>query len=204
MYDIVNPLAQKSILCVKSSMITRKNEVQKKIKLENIINSCKYFPAGSVGEGYVPLTLGITIRDKTTNRVLVKRVEKDNIKRTFIYLNDITPVPHVGYDLIMFLSSVGVTGLIKNKDNMMVAFSSVMSESVFDVNGLLWMERNTEPNCILLDPMVMTTIYVNADNFSKYIVDDWKFERISEVKEESGFIKCIIDDLVEIKEDNNE
>ena len=52
--------------------------------------------------------------------------------------------------------------------------------------------------------MVMTTIYVNADNFSKYIVDDWKFERISEVKEESGFIKCIIDDLVEIKEDNNE
>ena len=103
MYDIVNPLAQKSILCVKSSMITRKNEVQKKIKLEDIIHSCKYFPAGSVGEGYVPLTLGITIRDKTTNRVLVKRVEKDNIKRTFIYLNDITPVPHVGYDLIMFL-----------------------------------------------------------------------------------------------------
>ena len=152
----------------------------------------------------MPLTLGITIRDKTTNRVLVKRVEKDNIKRTFIYLNDITPVPHVGYDLIMFLSSVGVTGLIKNKDNMMVAFSAVMSESVFDVNGLLWMERNTEPNCILLDPMIMTTIYVNADNFSKYLVEDWKFERISEVKEESGFIKCIIDDLVEIKEDNNE
>ena len=174
------------------------------IKLENIINSCKYFPDGSVGEGYVPLTLGITIRDKTTNRVLVKRVEKDNIKRTFIYLNDITPIPHVGYDLIMFLSSVGVTGLIKNKDNMMVAFSSVMSESVFDVNGLLWMECNTEPNCILLDPMVMTTIYVNADNFSKYIVEDWKFARISEVKEESGFIKCITDDLVEIKEDNNE
>ena len=203
MYSIVNPLAQKSILCVKSSMITRKNEVQKKIKLEDIIHSCKYFPHGSVGEGYVPLTLGITIRDKTTNRVLVKRVEKDNIKRTFIYLKDITPVPHVGYDLIMFLSSVGVTGLIKNKDNM-IAFSAVMSESVFDVNGLLWMEHNTESNCILLDPMVMTTIYVNADNFSKYIVEDWKFERISEVKEESGFIKCITDDLVEIKEDNNE
>ena len=203
MYSIVNPLAQKSILCVKSSMITRKNEVQKKIKLEDIIHSCKYFPHGGVGEGYVPLTLGITIRDKTTNRVLVKRVEKDNIKRTFIYLKDITPVPHVGYDLIMFLSSVGVTGLLKNKDNM-VAFSAVMSESVFDVNGLLWMEHNTESNCILLDPMVMTTIYVNADNFSKYIVDDWKFEHISEIKEESGFIKCIMDDLVEIKEGNNE
>ena len=86
----------------------------------------------------------------------------------------------------------------------MIAFSAVMSESVFDVNGLLWMEHNTESNCILLDPMVMTTIYVNADNFSKYIVDDWKFEHISEIKEESGFIKCIMDDLVEIKEGNNE
>ena len=203
MYEIVNKsLADKSILCAKVDTIERKDRVQKKLNLERIIDCCKYFPDNWASEGYVPLTFGITVRDLHTNKVLVKRVKEDNVKRTFIFLKDIKPVQHTGYDLVMYLSSIGVTGLLKNRD-LIAGFSRVMSESVFDVNGLLWLEHNTEPNCILLDPMVMSTIYVDSNKFIGYISNEWKFENICDIKKEDGFIKCLIDDLVEIKEENN-
>lgn len=185
------------ILCVKSDMMERMNKVQKNIKLEEIINSGSYMDIKDCADnGYIPLTVGVTIRDLETNKVLVKR--DGDIKRTFIYLENINPLIHKGYDLIMYLSSVGVTSLLKDK-NQMINFSCVMAKSVFDVNGLLWMKHNEEPNCILLNPMVMTTIFVDSKELSKYLIPHWKFENIADIKLEKGFIKCIIDDLIEMK-----
>lgn len=206
MYEVVDKTC-KSVLCIKADLLERKNEVQKKIQLESLMESCKYLPLNAeeipIGDGYVPLTFGVTIRDLKTNKVLVKRNLENNIKRTFIYMEKIQPVIHVGYDLVMYLTSVGVTSLLKDKGNM-INFSSVMATSVFDVNGLLWLEHNTESNCILLDPMVMTTVYVDHKALSPLILDNWKFEDIADIKKEDGFIQCILDDLIEIKggEDN--
>lgn len=184
-------------LLINSSKLERKNVIQKKVKISELMEDCVFFPDNEVKDWYVPLSFAVTVRDKSSNRVLVK--EDDGICRTFIYIKEVRPIEFTGYDLVMFMSSVGIVNILKTTSNgnePSFEFKACMSRSVFDVSGLMWLEKNEEKDCLIFNPMIMTTVFVDADEFKEFVIDEWKFIPIEEAKEKGGQIKCILDDLV--------
>lgn len=185
--------AEKYILCIPAKALERKNKVQKDVLIEQCMKDCCYCDPEKIPAGLVPLNIGVTIRDLDSNEVLVKDTEE--VKRTFIYLTNINPTIHRGYDLIMFMSSVGVMNITQHNKGQL---AEVMMKSIFDVGGVVWLEHNEEPSCVILDPMVMAVIYVHKDEFQQFLSgSEWSFKPIEEVREQSGHIKCIIDDLID-------
>ena len=180
-----------------------KFDIIKDIKLGDIlVNDTKYFDSVEEArkENYVPLDFAVTVRSAYTNKVLEISVE--SAKRYYTNLTNIDVLPHKGYDLVMYLASIGLMHHI----NYSPTFDDIMLKSQFDVIGVI----NHDPE--VFNPIVYSQIILEdstTDEFSMYLKEGRRLVPISEMKERGNLV-AILDNIIEVKEktdecnDNNE
>ena len=191
------------ILCIKKNSLPMKFDIIKDIKLGDIlVNDTKYFDSVEEArkENYVPLDFAVTVRSAYTNKVLEISVE--SAKRYYTNLTNIDVLPHKGYDLVMYLASIGLMHHI----NYSPTFDDIMLKSQFDVIGVI----NHDPE--VFNPIVYSQIILEdstTDEFSMYLKEGRRLVPISEMKERGNLV-AILDNIIEVKEktdecnDNNE
>lgn len=189
------------ILCVDSRQIPQSQEVQKKVSLDEIMSHTKYF--NTVEEAlkceeavYVPIDFMVSIRSAFTNQVLERDCADTNEKRYYINMTHVDVLPHKGYDLIMYLASVGVM----NSINYTAGFDSLMMKSQFCPIGFY----NPDPD--ILNPIVYSHIILHDDTleqFKTFLKEDFHFVHIDDMKRE-GNLSAILDTLICVKEEQNE
>ena len=191
------------ILCIKKDVFPIQFEIIKDIKLGDIlINDTKYFDTKEEAEkeNYVPIDFMVTVRSAYSNLVL--EIDVDEEKRYYTNLTNIDLLPHKGYDLVMYLASIGLMHSV----NYSPTFDDIMMKSQFDVIGVL----NSDPE--VFNPTVYSQIILEdstTDEFSMYLKEGRRLVPISEMKERGNLV-AILDNIIEVKEktdecnDNNE
>lgn len=184
------------ILCVDSQAIKTSPDVQRDVNLEEIINDhTKYFDSveEALKEKYVPLDFSVSVRSIYSNLVL--QIDKGEEKRYYVNLTEVQPFIHKGYDLIMYLTSIGLMHSIDYK----LGFDEVMlKHSQFQPVGLY------NPDSSIINPIIYTHI-IMSDEGVVYLVDylknDRKFASISSMRENcKGNIPALLDTIIEVKE----
>lgn len=182
------------ILCIKKDELKISSELQKDVKLEEILlKHTKYFPSIQEAEkdGYYPLDFMVSIRSVYTNLVLESDVEDSDEKRYFINLTNVDVLPHKGLDLIMYLASVGVMHCVDYK----LGFDEVMMKSHFSPIGLL----NTEPT--LLNPIIYSHIILDdevVEKFETYLKPGFRFVPIKDIQQ-LGNMQTVTDSFVNVE-----
>lgn len=184
------------MLCVDSKVLVKGDKVQKDIPLEDIlINHTKHYVDAETAfkDRYVPLDFSVCVRSSYTNKVL--GVKNDDNTLYYVNMTGVPEVVHKGYDLVMYMSSLGILHLV-NYDR---EFDAVMSEhSCFNCIGLL----NPFPE--FMNPIIVSHIIMTDKGFDmlhKFLNPNVVVSDISFVRSHSeGNIKPILDTLVEVKE----
>ncbi len=183
------------ILCVDVTALNESQEVQKDVNLEDIINNhTKYFDSEeeAYNQKYTPLNFSVSIRSMHTNLV----VETDEVDRKKYYTNLLVEQPfvHKGYDLLMYLTSIGVMHNV----NYSLGFDDIMmNHSQFQPIGL-WNVGSR-----LVDPVILTHVILSdegAEEFKKYLKEGKRLVPIKDI-EPKGNIKALLDTLIEVKEE---
>jgi hypothetical protein len=184
------------MLCIKIKAMKTAPEVQKDANLEDLLlRHTKYYPTveEALNDLYVPLDFAVTLRSIYSNKVM--QISEEGVK----YYTNIVEVPqyvHKGYDLIMYLASIGVMTNI----NYAKEFDEVMMKySQYQCIGLY----NPAPEVI--NPIIYSHIYI-ADEGVKEIENFFKagrkFVDIREAKQNcAGCIPALMNTLIEAKED---
>lgn len=184
------------ILCVELEAMKCAYEVQKDLDLEDLlINHTKYFDdeGDALKEQYVPLDFAVTIRSVYSNKVL--QIPLDDGVRYYTNIVKSPQYIHKGYDLVMFLASIGLMHNVDySKD-----FDVVMGKySQFQCIGLL----NSAPD--FLNPIVYSHILIadeGVEELSKFLKTGCKFVTIEEAKKNCvGNLPALMNTLIEVKE----
>ena len=102
------------ILCVDTKALKTSAEVQTNVKLEDIINNhTKYYDSveEALKDNYVPLDFSVSIRTLYSNLVVeidAKTEDGNDKKMYYTNMSQVQQFIHKGYDLIMYLTSIGV------------------------------------------------------------------------------------------------
>ena len=183
------------ILCVDTKALKPSKEVQRDVDLEDLLNNhTKYFETQgeALSEDYVPLDFSVSVRTIYTNLVL--QADKGEQKRYYTNLTNIQPFIHKGYDLIMYLTSIGLMHNVNYK----LGFDELMTKhSQFQLIGLY------NPDTLLLNPVIYSHIILSdevVNELPKYLKDGIKLVPISEIQE-VGNIPALLRTLVEVKEE---
>ena len=184
------------ILCVNTNAVKTSVSVQKDVDLEDIINNhTKYFDTEeqALESHYVPIDFCVTVRSIYSNLVLQTDIE--GAKRYYTNLKHIQPFVHKGYDLIMYLTSIG---LMHNVDYAVGFDDLMMKHSQFSPIGLY----NPEPS--ILNPIIYSHIIISdegAEDLVKYLKSDRKLVNINEMlSDRDGNIPALIETIIEVKE----
>ena len=186
------------ILCVDVTSLPPSPEVQKDVNLENIINNhTKHFDSveEALKENYVPLDLSVSVRSIYSNLVL--QIDKGEQKRYYTNLTNIQPFVHKGYDLIMYLTSIG---LMHNIDYSLGFDEVMMKHSQFVPIGLY------NPDSLLLNPIIYTHIIISDEGvgeLKKYLKSDRKFVHIRDI-EPKGNISALLNTFIEVEEETKD
>ena len=189
------------ILCVDIKSLKESSEVQRDVNLGDLINNhTKYFDSveDALKENYVPLNFSVTVRSMYSNQVL--QINKGEEKRYYVNLTNIQPFIHKGYDLVMYLSSIGIMHSIDYS----LGFDELMlKHSQFCPIGIY----NSVP--LLVNPIVYSHILMSdegMEELKKYLKEDRDIVPISIMNKSSkGNIKALLDTIIEVKEeDKNE
>lgn len=188
------------ILCVDTKALKTSPYVQRDVDLEVILNNhSKYFDTveEALKDNYEPLDFCVSIRSMYSN--LVVQVNSDNGKRYYTNLTDVQPFVHKGYDLIMFLTSIG---LMHNVDYSSGFDDLMMKHSQFCPIGLL------NPPILVHNPIIYSHVILSdegMEELKKYLKDDRELVSISEMnKNRHGNIHALLDTIIEVKEEENE
>lgn len=186
------------ILCVDTKALKTLPDVQRDVNLEDIINShTKYFSdvEEALKESYVPLDFSVTVRSLYTNLVLqINEVDK---KRYYVNLTQVQPFVHKGYDLIMYLTSLG---LMHSVDYQLGVDKVMLNHSQFQPIGVY------NPDSAVLNPIIYTHIILTdegAEELKQYLKSDREFVPISVLENATGNIRAMLDTIIEVKEDSN-
>lgn len=189
------------ILCVQKDALPQSKDVQRKVDLGNLLETMKYFDneesALKHDPVYVPIDFMVTVRSVRTNLVL-ERDSKEFTpeKRYYTNMVNIDLLPHKGYDLIMYLSSIGVVSSFKSDNE----FFAIMMKSQFCPIGLY----NPDPD--LFNPIIYSHVLLADEVISdatKFLLDGNRFVPIAEMKRE-GNLPAILDTLIIVKEESHE
>lgn len=179
-------------LCVDTQALNTSFEVQKDIKLEEILNNhTKYYEnvEDALKDEYAPLSVAVVVRSAYSNLVLEKKIGE-----VYPYYNTVATtheLPHKGFDLIMYLASVGVMGAV----NYSRGFDEVMMKSQFNIMGLY------NPLGTIVDPIIVCHVILEdstVDQFSTYLKEGFTFVPISEMKKPFN-LNAIIEQIVEVQ-----
>lgn len=189
------------ILCVDTKALKTSAEVQTNVKLEDIINNhTKYYDSveEALKDNYVPLDFSVSIRTLYSNLVVeidAKTEDGNDKKMYYTNMSQVQQFIHKGYDLIMYLTSIG---LMMNV-NYSLGFDEVMLEhSQFVPIGLY------NPDPTVINPIIYSHILISdvgAKEFDKYLKKGRRFLPISDMKKE-GNLYALLDTLIITKEEN--
>lgn len=193
------------ILCVDSRALKTSPDVQKDVKLEEIINKhTKYYDSveEALKDKYVPLDFSVTVRSMYSNLVLqinkdIDTASGDRQHRYYVNLTSIQPFVHKGYDLIMYLSSIAVMHSVDYN----LGFDSLMlKHSQFSPIGLF----NPDPS--VMNPIIYVHIVLSdegAEELKQYLKEDRELVPISTMRECSkGNLEALLDTIIEVKEES--
>lgn len=184
-------------LCVDTKALKASPEVQKDVNLEDIINNhTKYYESEeeALKDSYIPLDFCVSVRSMYSNLVLEKDIEGD--KHYYTHLMNIQPYAHRGYDLIMFLSSIGLMQNIIYDigfDDLMMRHSQFQPIGLYNIDSPL------------IHPIIYSHIIISdegAEELKKYLKDDRRLIPIKDIKPRCN-IKALLQTLIEVKEENN-
>lgn len=182
------------ILCVDSKALKTSPNVQRDVDLEDILNNhTKYFDneEEAVKEDYFPLDFSISVRSTYTNLVLQTEIE-DGSKRYYTNLAGINDTfIHKGYDLIMYLTSIG---LLHNIDYALGFDDIMMKHSHFQPIGIY----NCDP--YFINPIIYSHVIITdegVEELPKYLKGYRKFVPIKDIKS-NGNIPAMLDTFIEI------
>ena len=182
------------ILCVDTKHLKTSDKVQKDINLEELLKDhTKYFDTveEALNEAYVPLDVSTTIRSMFSNLVVER--ETDNGVSYYVNITNIDKFVHKGYDLLMYITSIGVLHCVDYKmgfDDVMLQHSQFCPIGVYN------------PDPTLINPIVLVHIVMSdegAELLKDYLKDNVKLVHVSNMKSE-GSIKALLDEIIEVKE----
>lgn len=182
-------------LCIDSSVLKTSPEVQRDVRLEEIMNNhTKYYNTEeeALKDNFVPLDFSVSIRSMYSNRVV--EVDKGGQFRYYTNLTKVIPCVHSGYDLIMFLTSIGV---MHNVDYALGFDDIMMNHSQFMPIGIY----NPDPSVI--NPIIYCHVILSdegAVKIEKFLKGDRRMINIEYINDR-GNIKALLDTLIEVKEE---
>ena len=187
------------ILCVDTKALKTSPDVQKDVNLEDILeNHTKYYDSymEALKEDYIPLDFCMSVR--TTYSNLVLEIDEGEEKRYYTNLADINDTfIHKGYDLIMYLTSIGLLHNI----NYALGFDDIMMKhSQFQSIGLY------NPTTKLFNPIIYSQVIIDdacVEDLAKYLMEGRRLVPISEVQK-TGNIQALLRTFVEVKEENKD
>lgn len=186
------------ILCIDMKALKLSNDVQKDVNLEDLLkNHTKYYDSveKALDDDFAPLDFSITVRSMYSNLVLQTTTESG--KRYCTNLTNIQPFVHKGYDLVMYLASIGLMHNIEYKlgfDELMTKHSQFIPMGIYN------------PGTPLLNPVIYSHIIISdegVEELPQYLKEDRKFVPISEI-EPKGIIPAMLRTLIEVKEENKD
>lgn len=184
------------ILCIDNRSIKPDVRVQKDLNLEDLLlNHTKYFDSveEALRNNYTPLDLCISIRSMYSN--LVVQTDKFKEFRYYTNITEIQEMPHKGYDLVMYLTSIALMHNVDYKagfDDLMMKHSQVSPIGILNIFGL--------------NPIIYVHIIFSdegAEELKQYLKQDRKLVPISEIKPE-GNLQALLSTLIEVKGEDNE
>lgn len=192
------------ILCVDTKALKTSPEVQKDVDLEDLINNhTEYYNSAeeALKDQYVPLDFSVSVRSMYSNLVLQidKKIEDsgEEQKRYYTNLAEVQPFIHKGYDLIMYLTSIGVMHSVDYK----LGFDELMvKHSQFQPIGLYYSD------ILPINPIIYTHIIMSdegAKELTEYLKDGVKLVPICKMSEK-GNIPALLKTLIEVKEEKED
>lgn len=182
-------------LCIDIKALKTSPEVQKDIDLEDLLTnhiSYYYSEEEALKDSYVPLDFSVSVRSMYTNLVL--QIDKDREKRYYTNLTKVQPFIHKGYDLIMYLTSIGLMHSIDYK----LGFDDLMMKhSQFSPIGIY----NPDPS--MFNPIIYTHIIISDEGVKElpnYLKSDRKLVPIKDMTK-AGNVTALLDTLIEVKEE---
>lgn len=183
-----------TLLCIDLSVLKTSAEVQKDVDLQDLLtNHIRYYSIEeeALKDNYAPLNFSVTVRSTYSNLVL--QIEKDSVKTYYNNLSQVQPFVHTGYDLIMYLSSIGLMHNIVYKNGF---DDLMMRQSQFDVIGLY------NPSPMVINPIVYSHIIMSDEGMqelTKYLKDNVEIVPISVMNENRvGNIPALLDTIIEV------
>lgn len=170
-------------------------EVDKKFKVEDMLENCKYFNSSleALKEGYLPVTIGVSIRTTFTNKVV--EFEKD------CYVKTASDVFDDRYDLDLYniIEKIGKITFGCLKHNFKVGMFMV-EYSFLDVIGLYHEEGSDE--VILLAHVIIsdTGLSVLEENLKEGV----KLVNIRDMSYASNDSPVLLSTLVEVNDEHTE
>ena len=186
------------ILCVDTQVLKTSPEVQKDILLEDLLlNHTKYYDdeVTALKDNFVPLDFCVSVRSMYSNLIL--QIDKGEEKRYYTNLTKVQPFIHKGYDLVMYLASIGV---MSNVDYALGFDDVMMNHSQFSAVGLCNIDHT------IINPIVYSQVILSdegAEEFKKYLKEGRCLVPISDIIEK-GNIPALLHTLVEVKEENKD
>ena len=195
MLPIILERNNKMIACVDTNLLNKSKEIQKDINVEKIISSIKYFESKEVAlkDGFVPLCFATTVRTNYSN--LVVQHNHKGFNKYYVTLHITDPIPHKGYDLVMFMSSVAISKLM---DCTQQNTQKLMFNSQFIPLGLY----NPDPS--ICDPILYSQVVVHDDmrNELEYaLLEGNTLVPICNIDTLGNFTK-LVDEIIIVKEGN--
>lgn len=182
------------ILCIDTKSMQCSCEVQKNIKLEELLTKhTKFYDTEeeAVKDNYVPLDFAVSVRTIYTNKVM-----QIDTGAKFLYYTNLSHIEkyvHKGVDLIMYLASIG---LMHNVDYRL-GFDELMTKnSTFQCIGLY----NPEPD--VFNPIVYSHIIISDDcekEFTSYLKEGRSLVPFSSMST-LGNIPALLDEFIELED----
>ena len=119
------------------------------------------------------------------------------MKKRDTNLTEVQPFVHKGYDLVMYLASIGV---MSNIDYALGFDDVMMKHSQFSAIGLCNIDHT------IINPIVYAHVILSdegAEEFKKYLKSGRSLVPISDIIEK-GNIPALLHTLVEVKEENKD
>ena len=183
------------IACLKKDLLKQNIRVQKNVKLDKVLESLKYFDTREEAykEDYVPVCFVTAVR--TTYSNLVVEHEVDHLgQKNYVSLNLSQVLPHKGYDLMMFMSSLAVAKIIdctKQENHKLMFNSQFMPIGIY----------NPDPG--ICDPVIYCHVIISDDNsesLSKSLLPGNRLVPITRMTTE-GNLRPLLNEIILVKEE---
>lgn len=188
------------ILCIDTRALKTSPDVQKDVNLEDLmLKHTKYYDTAedALKDKYVPLDFSVSVRSLYSNLVL--QIDAGEQKRYYTNLTNVQQFVHKGYDLIMYLTSIG---LMHSVDYRLGFDELMMKHSQFMPIGLY------NPDSAILNPIMYSHVIVSdegAEQLPQYLKSDRGLVHISTMNEcRAGNIPALLDTIIEVKEDSKD